>query len=167
MATDIGKVGIVMKGTWSSSATYEVLDAVSYNGGFYITKQAVPANTEPTNTTYWQAALVRNLTNINQTRVDFTSASTLTYTGASITIPANSNYSISVNLVYAGGGGPKEIAISASNSSVSEYNLHFKGEQGSCSISGRTGPTALTLYIWARYVSEASNYLFYSGWYES
>ena len=57
MATDLGKVGMVMKGAWSSSATYEVLDAVSYNGGLYIAKQAVPANTAPTNTTYWQAAI--------------------------------------------------------------------------------------------------------------
>ena len=57
MATDLGKVGIVMKGTWSSSATYEVLDAVSYNNGLYIAKQAVPANTLPTNTTYWQVAV--------------------------------------------------------------------------------------------------------------
>ena len=56
MATDLGKVGIVMKGTWSSSATYEALDAVSYNNGLYIAKQAVPANTAPTNTTYWQIA---------------------------------------------------------------------------------------------------------------
>jgi hypothetical protein len=57
MATDLGKVGIVMKGTWSSSATYEVLDAVSYDTGLYIAKQSVPANTLPTNTTYWQAAI--------------------------------------------------------------------------------------------------------------
>jgi len=58
MATDLGKVGMRMRGDWSSSATYEVLDAVSYNGGLYIAKQAVPANTAPTNTTYWQAAVV-------------------------------------------------------------------------------------------------------------
>ena len=56
-ATDLGKVGIVMKGTWSSSAAYEVLDAVTYNNGLYIAKQAVPANTLPTNTTYWQVAI--------------------------------------------------------------------------------------------------------------
>ena len=56
MATLVGKVGIVMKGDWSSSPTYEALDAVSYNGGLYIAKQAVPANTAPTNTTYWQIA---------------------------------------------------------------------------------------------------------------
>lgn len=57
MATLVGKVGIVMKGAWSSSAPYEVLDAVSYNNGLYIAKQAVPANTVPTNTTYWQPAV--------------------------------------------------------------------------------------------------------------
>lgn len=57
MATNVGRVGIVMKGTWSSSATYEGLDAVTYNGALYIAKQDVPANTLPTNATYWQAAL--------------------------------------------------------------------------------------------------------------
>lgn len=60
MATNVGRVGIVMKGTWSSSAPYEVLDAVSYNNGLYIAKQAVPANTAPTNTTYWQVAINAN-----------------------------------------------------------------------------------------------------------
>lgn len=57
MATDLGKVGMRMRGDWSSSATYEVLDTVGYNGATYIAKQAVPANTLPTNTTYWQAAI--------------------------------------------------------------------------------------------------------------
>lgn len=61
MATLVGKVGIVMKGAWSSSTAYEVLDAVSYNNGLYIAKQAVPANTVPTNTTYWQLALSTGL----------------------------------------------------------------------------------------------------------
>ena len=57
MATLVGKVGIVIKGNWSSSATYEALDAVYYQNGTYIAKQAVPANTLPTNTTYWQVGL--------------------------------------------------------------------------------------------------------------
>ncbi len=57
MATDLGKVGIVMKGTWSSGTTYEALDAVTYNSGTYIAKQSVPAGTLPTNTTYWQVGL--------------------------------------------------------------------------------------------------------------
>lgn len=57
MATDLGKVGMRMRGDWNSSTAYEVLDAVSYNGGIYIAKQNVPANTVPTNTTYWQVGL--------------------------------------------------------------------------------------------------------------
>lgn len=57
MATDLGKVGIVLKGDYNSASAYEVLDAVTYNGGTYIAKQAVPANTPPTNTTYWQVGL--------------------------------------------------------------------------------------------------------------
>ena len=70
MATLVGKVGIVMKGAWSSSATYEVLDAVSYNNGLYIAKQAVPANTVPTNTTYWQTAVREEIVTGVETAVD-------------------------------------------------------------------------------------------------
>lgn len=54
MATDLGKVGIRMRGDWNSSATYEVLDAVTYSSKLYIAKQDVPANTAPTYTEYWQ-----------------------------------------------------------------------------------------------------------------
>lgn len=57
MATDLGKVGMVMKGTWSNSATYEIMDVVGYNNGLYVAKTAVPAGTLPTNTTYWQMAI--------------------------------------------------------------------------------------------------------------
>ena len=65
MATSVGRVARVMKGTWSSSATYEMLDAVSYNNGLYIAKQNVPAGTLPTTSTYWQVAL--DLSNIYPT----------------------------------------------------------------------------------------------------
>ena len=57
MATDLGKVGMRMRGDWDSSTAYEVLDAVSYLGSLYIAKENVPENTTPTNTTYWQQAL--------------------------------------------------------------------------------------------------------------
>ena len=60
MATLVGKVGIVLKGAYNSASTYEIMDAVLYNNGQYIAKQAVPANTPPTNTTYWQTALDAN-----------------------------------------------------------------------------------------------------------
>lgn len=57
MATLVGKVGIVAKGAYNSASTYEALDAVSYLGSLYIAKQNVPANTAPTNTTYWMSAV--------------------------------------------------------------------------------------------------------------
>lgn len=92
-ATDLGKVGIVMKGTWSSSAAYEVLDAVSYNSGLYIAKQAVPANTLPTNTTYWQpGAIIPDAPNKMADGVDITSYATLSNT---YTFPADGYVSAS------------------------------------------------------------------------
>ena len=166
MATDLGKVGMRMRGDWNSSTAYEVLDAVSYNGGLYIAKQAVPANTLPTNTTYWQVGITRNLTNISETRFNFTSSTTLDYTGLSITIPKNSNYSLSVSAVYASSN-PLELAIAANSSALAPHTMFFKEEVANGSISGRTGSSPLTLYVWARYGSAASNYLLYSGWYES
>lgn len=75
MATLVGKVGMVTKGAWSSSATYEILDVVSYNGGLYIAKQAVPANTAPTNTTYWQNAT--NMKNYDKSKHFYAYAQTL------------------------------------------------------------------------------------------
>ena len=89
MATDLGKVGIVMKGDWNSSATYEALDAVTYNNGLYIAKQAVPANTVPTNTTYWQPAVV--VTNMFPTKTTITMAA-----GSTITIGVGSTYDVSI-----------------------------------------------------------------------
>lgn len=57
MATDLGKVGMVTKGTYSSASTYEALDVVYYQNATYIARQSVPVNTAPTNTTYWQKAV--------------------------------------------------------------------------------------------------------------
>lgn len=82
MATDLGKVGVVTKGTWSNSATYEVLDAVSYDNGFYIAKQAVPAGTLPTNTTYWQKAVSNIMRRLSLGSND--TASVTVYNGAVI-----------------------------------------------------------------------------------
>lgn len=86
MATLVGKVGMVMKGVWSNSATYEVLDAVSYNNGLYIAKQAVPANTAPTNTTYWQSAIDFNdVSYIGNTILNTYKADGITSVSGSIT----------------------------------------------------------------------------------
>lgn len=107
MATDLGKVGIVMKGTWSSSATYEVLDAVSYNNGIYIAKQAVPANTVPTNTTYWQVGLDASVVqNFAKVRHVYQYGQTLEIDISDYLTNTGSNYTTQI-LVYtvAGSGG--------------------------------------------------------------
>lgn len=49
-----GRVLIMPKGAWNSTDTYSLLDLVSYNGSSYVAKTSVPANTLPTNTSYWQ-----------------------------------------------------------------------------------------------------------------
>lgn len=50
----IGKVRYVWKGTWSSTATYDILDRVQDADGYvYESIKAVPAGTELTNENYW------------------------------------------------------------------------------------------------------------------
>ncbi len=51
--TNLGKIMMVPKGTYSASAAYEFLDIVFYNGASYICKQTTTGNL-PTNNTYWQ-----------------------------------------------------------------------------------------------------------------
>jgi hypothetical protein len=51
---DNGAVGIVNKGVYSSSNTYQINDIVSYNGSTYLCKINNTYNVVPTNTTYWQ-----------------------------------------------------------------------------------------------------------------
>lgn len=95
MATDLGKVGIVLKGNWSNSATYQILDAVTYNGCLYIAKQAVPANTTPTNTTYWQAATVSPVYTVFDYPIEGIVCNS-GYADVQTTIPTSSYYPIAV-----------------------------------------------------------------------
>lgn len=50
----IGKVRYTWKGTWDSTATYDILDRVQDADGYvYESIKAVPAGTELTNENYW------------------------------------------------------------------------------------------------------------------
>ena len=81
---------MVMKGNYNSSSTYEILDVVTYNNGTYIAKANVPANTDPSNTSYWQEAVTVPEESIMGTPVDLTS-----YTSESpYTCPSNGYVSI-------------------------------------------------------------------------
>lgn len=61
MSVLVGRVGLVIKGAWDSSVAYESMNVVTYNNSTYIAKQAVPAGTLPTNTTYWELTLDASL----------------------------------------------------------------------------------------------------------
>lgn len=51
---NLGKVAVTTGGAYSSTAAYEKLTIVTYEGGSYISKSAVQAGVPPTNATYWQ-----------------------------------------------------------------------------------------------------------------
>ena len=52
---NVGRVRFVPQGTWTGSpTTYATLDIVDFNGSSYVAKQAVPVDTPPPNTTYWE-----------------------------------------------------------------------------------------------------------------
>ena len=52
----LGKILIIPKGDYDSSATYEFLDLVRHSGTSWLAKKNVPAGIEPTtvNAEYWQ-----------------------------------------------------------------------------------------------------------------
>jgi hypothetical protein len=164
MATDLGKVGIRMRGTWDSSTAYEVLDAVYYNYGTYIAKQSVPAGTAPTNTSYWQKALDAPIspTIINEGGTIATS-NTLSYTGISYTIPANKSFVVSAFIKY-NSSEPKEVYLSTSDVGIQDYRKMAGGEKAACTYGGYT-TAAITLYVWARYGSAGNNSVSLTGFY--
>ena len=56
MATqNLGRVGLVLRGTWSSSTDYAALDVVSHDGNSWAARRG-STNVEPTtgNSSYWQ-----------------------------------------------------------------------------------------------------------------
>ena len=53
MSTSAGRVLMIPKGDYDATATYTMLDVVSYQGKSYVAKTTTTGNA-PTNTTYWQ-----------------------------------------------------------------------------------------------------------------
>ena len=101
------------------------------------------------------------------TQYYFTSATTLTYTGCNITIPANSIFTINVSAIYANSS-PNYLLVADRNDVTPGFSTYYSSEQAmNGSISGRTKNTALTLYVWARYANATENIIEYSGWYET
>ena len=109
------------------------------------------------NSNKWnKPTIIRNHTNI-------ISSTSLSYTGLSVSIPANSNYAINFALRFSNSA-PQEILISTSQTSMLPYQVYAHSESGVASVSGRTD-SAITLYLWGRYNGETENGVLIDGWY--
>ncbi len=51
---DAGRIGFVVKGDYSSTATYDFLDVVYYNGSSYVAKKLTVGNAPQENSEFWQ-----------------------------------------------------------------------------------------------------------------
>ena len=70
---NLGRVGFVLRGTWSSSASYQPLDVVLYNGSSYAARIA-STGVAPSNGSTWQ-----ELTDISSAVASGISASAVKY----------------------------------------------------------------------------------------
>ena len=95
----------------------------------------------------------------------FTSSTTNAYTGAAITIPANSYFSLFfiANYNYSK---PINIGVSNSPTTYSEITSNTVGiNHASTFYSGKTGTSGTTLYVWTKYASAALNRIDIYGFY--
>ena len=165
MATNVGRVGIVMKGDYNSASTYEALDAVSYNNGLYIAVQNVPAGTVPTNTTYWQEGCIVRPTEIISINQSFISSSSLSYTGVDIPIQANKYYNLMIRANY-NNNQPLDILINTSETNIYAWETITESpREGIANVSlNYYSNFQTTLKIWAKYSGEGNNTISVSGY---
>ena len=95
----------------------------------------------------------------------FTSKTTESYTGLSVTIPANAYYSITARTLWSNGK-PDWVGISVSDTvnrqTVAEGTAPYAA--ATCTISGKTKEEK-TFYVWAKYSNEAENKAEIRGFY--
>ena len=141
MATDLGKVGMRLRGTYNAANTYEVLDVVTYNNGLYIAKTSVPANTAPTNTTYWQVGLdLSNIYPIDQALTIPSSGSlTIGTSGADVNVDSGKTYFAS----HSSGAGRFAFYFQTDGSSVAAKG-DIIAASGSLSVSLSGGKIVIT-----------------------
>ena len=103
----------------------------------------------------------------NRHNLYYTSSTSWFYTGASITIPKYSIFGICAEAIYSYSR-PTGTAIASSSTNFnnsyvisSDFGTYGTG----VSWTGYTGGSNMTYYIWAKYLSAASNYVDYSYWY--
>lgn len=97
----------------------------------------------------------------------FATSTSYKYTGASLTIPANSAYCLSFRSFYISGA-PHGILVTFSSEGMQPYRTMAGGDElGVASIVGYT-PTEFTVYVWAKHDSATgTGSISVSGWIES
>ena len=80
MSTSAGRVLMIPKGNYDPTATYTMLDVVSYQGKSYVAKQTTTGNA-PTNTTYWQLMVDAQGHTIKDSTTTFQNRANLVFDG--------------------------------------------------------------------------------------
>lgn len=94
-----------------------------------------------------------------------TTSTSLSYTGTSVTIPANCFYSLTFKAVF-NNSKPQLIGVSTSSSTYREIVSNAAGQHfASVSYSNKTGSSAETFYVWAQYPSANQNNIGITGFY--
>lgn len=93
MSTSAGRVLMIPKGDYDATATYTMLDVVSYQGKSYVAKQTTTGNA-PTNTTYWQLMVDGKGHTIKDSTTTFPNRANLVFDGFYVEDDSTNNATI-------------------------------------------------------------------------
>lgn len=93
MSTSAGRVLMIPKGDYDATATYTMLDVVSYQGKSFVAKQTTTGNA-PTNTTYWQLMVDAQGHTIKDSTTTFPNRANLVFDGFYVEDDSTNNATI-------------------------------------------------------------------------
>ena len=98
---------------------------------------------------------------------DFTSSTSLEYTGVSVTIPGGTIFAVNFQILYMSTP-PLEILLSRSSTSKDPYQAmaHYSDATYASYAGYAPVGTDLTIYVWARYGVGGANKIAMRGWYK-
>lgn len=124
MSTSAGRVLMIPKGDYDATATYTMLDVVSYQGKSYVAKQTTTGNA-PTNTTYWQLMVDAQGHTIKDSTTTFPNRANLVFDEFDVTDdPTNNATVVKIPFDYS--------SVSWANSPIQDIqkmlDAHYRGE---------------------------------------
>ena len=148
---------------------YQVYVSIANNNSAYVQQLAYHLNGNIytrvcNNGTWsdWDKLIKQSNMEIIYRHEDFTSSTTLAYTGKSIPIKANKLYILQVNVVYSNGV-PQSVAVSLSDTTLESWQvIESNGDGGHLTIVYLSASDA-NLYIWAKYSNVSQNDIWING----